>query len=439
MGCKVALFYLARKGYIEAMRPLKTILLCLVLLIAGGVLYLWQSKDSLAERVIKAELIKLGIPVESLTVTAVSTRSITLSDLALGEGGALHAKTATLNFNYDWTSRQLGAFDATIDGAELRAQIEDGQLLIGGIEKAWGSALTTASNKAIAVSLNGTLHLARDKAGHFEATLGDGLLTLIQNQKNMLLPLQVEAKGEGDLSKLTAQGNFHDARNRVKGSFDADYAVSGKTGTITWKTDSMRFSDKGFTFAQFSPGFADGVATVASKLAVSGVVNLKPGQWTVIPKITVLELPVDTLLASVLGDKAVVNGSVKGAVPIRIMKGGTWRIEKSRLINIGPMGIKMDPTAKGTALDAHPQAELVKSALSNLEVQKLTLDVQSTDNKGGVKLDWHFLGRNPELMGGKPVDFTLAVTMNVSDMWHSLQEVKRATRDAEQKLLRKKK
>lgn len=439
MGCKVALFYRRRKGYIRMMRLPKIILLCFVLLVAAGGLYLWQSKDSLAERVIKAELAKLGIPVQSLTVTGVSTRSITLADLALGEGGALHAKTATINFAYDWTSRKLGAFNATIDGVELRAQIDEGQLLIGGIEKAWGSALTTASSKAIAVSLNGSIAMARDTAGKFKATLNDGLLTLIQNQKNMLLPLQVEANGEGDFSKLTAQGNFRDARNRVKGSFDAEYAVTEKTGKITWKTDPMRFSDQGFTFAQLSPGFADGVATVASKLAVSGVVNLKPEQWTVTPKITVLELPVDALLASVLGDKAVVNGSVKGSIPIRIMKGGTWRIEKSRLINIGPMGIKFDPTASGTALDAHPQADLVKSALSNLEVQKLTLDVQSTDNKGGVKLDWHFLGRNPDLMGGKPVDFTLAVTVNLRDMWRSLQQVKRATREAEQELLRQKK
>lgn len=439
MERKLALFSRARKGYIEPMRTNKIILAFLLIAAAAMGFYLWNSKDSLAEQVIKSELAKLGIPVESLTVRAFSTRSITLADLALGEGGALHAQTAVLNFNYDWTSRQLGAFDATIDGIELRAQIDNGQVLIGGIEKAWGSALSTASDKAIAVALNGALKVERDAAGRFKANLQNGQLTLIQNQKNMVLPLEVDASGEGNLSKLTAQGVFHDARNRVKGSFDAAYAVTEKTGTITWKTDPMRFSQQGFTFAQLSPGFAEGIATVSSKLSVSGTVNLKPNQWTVTPKITVLELPVDTLLASVLGDKAVVNGTVKGSVPIRIMKGGDWRLEKSRLINIGPMAVKMDPTASGGAMQDHPQAELVKSALSNLQVEKLTLDVESTDNKGGVKLDWHFLGHNPDLMGGKPVDFTLAVTLNLRDMWRSIQEVKRATRDAEQELLRKKK
>ncbi len=437
MEAQLALFYRARKVYIGAMRPVRIILLCVLVAAIGGGIYLWGNKDSLAERMIKGELARLGIPVESLTVTAISTRSMTLADLKLGEGGALHANSAKLNFAYDWTSRKLGAFDATLEGVELRGQIEDGQILIGGIEKAWSTALTTATNKAIALSLNGTVKLARDASGHYNAALNDGLLTLIQNQKNMLLPLNVDATGEGDLTKLSTQGNFHDARKRVKGSFRANYAVTEKTGKITWETQPMRFSEKGFTFAQLSPGFAAGVATISSKLAVSGVADLKPQQWTVTPKITVLELPVDALLASVLGDKAVVNGTVKGSVPIRIMKGGNWRIEKSRLINIGPMAIKVNPATAGTAIDAHPQAELVKSALSNLEVEKLTLDVASTDNKGGVKLDWHFVGRNPDMMGGKPVDLTLAVTLNLQDMWNSVQQVKRATREAEKQLLRK--
>lgn len=417
---------------------LRIILLCLLVAAIGGGAYLWSNRDSLAERVIKGELARLGIPVESLTVSAISTRSITLSDLKLGEGGALHASKATLNFAYDWTDRQLEAFDATLEGVELRAQIQDGEVLIGGIEKAWSEVLVTADAKAIALSLNGVVKLARDASGHYNASLNDGLLTLIQNQKNMLLPLNVDATAEGDLSKLSAQGNFRDARKRVNGTFRADYAIAEKTGKITWETRPMSFSEKGFTFAQLSPGFAEGVATITSKLSVSGVANLKPDQWTVTPKITVLELPVDALLASALGDKAVVKGTVKGSVPVRIMKGGNWRIEKSRLINIGPMNVKVNPETAGASIEAHPQAELVKSALSNLEVEKLTLDVASTDNKGGVKLDWHFVGRNPDLMGGKPVDLTLAVTLNLRDMWSSVQQVKRATREAEKQLLRQK-
>lgn len=64
----------------------------------GGSAYVWLNRDSVAENAIKGELARLGIPVESLTVTGISPRSMTLADLKLGEGGALHVATATLNF-----------------------------------------------------------------------------------------------------------------------------------------------------------------------------------------------------------------------------------------------------------------------------------------------------------------------------------------------------
>lgn len=418
------------------MRVRNLLFIPVLLAVAGGA-YLWSQRDSVAEKLLKDQLAELSIPVESLTVTSFTTRRMELADVKLGEGGALHAERATIDFHYDWSTRKLGPFDAIFEGVELRGQVQDGEILLGGIEKAWSEALVTPNSKAIAVELNGALKLSRDKEAHYTAELSDGLLTLKQDQKNMLLPLQLTASGEGDLSNFNAQGKFHDARKRVKGSFDATYDITKKQGHITWKTDPMRFSEGALTFAQLSPAFAEGVTTISSRLSLSGVVNLQPDKWTVTPKIIVLELPVDTLLASALGEGTKVKGTVKGQVPIRISKGGNWRLEKSRLINIGPMNIAVDPTATGTAMDAHPQAELVKSALSNLEVETLTLDVASIDDKGGVKLDWHFIGRNPDVMGGKPVDLTLAVTMNLRDMWRSMQEVKRATREAEKQLLRK--
>lgn len=416
------------------MRTLRNILILLLcgVLAAGG--YLWLQRNAVAERFIRNELARRNIPVTAITVSSISTKSIHLSNLELGEGGALRADSAELNFAYSWQDRQLGALDATLQGVEVRAQVQDGEVLLGGIEKAWSTALITLNRTAIALALDGDLKFARDAAGAFTADLQNGKLSLVQSQKNLLLPLQVDASASGDTTKFTAQGNFHDARKTVNGTFNANYALDKKTGTITWNTQPMQFATNGFTFAQLSPGFADGVATIASKLAVSGKVDLKPNQWTVTPKITILELPVDTLLASVFGEGAVVQGKVKGAVPIRLSKGGAWRIEKSRLINIGPMLVRVNPATAGQALDAHPQADLVKSALSNLQVETLTLDISSTDSKGGVKLDWHFIGRNPDLLGGKPVDLTLAVTLNVEQMWRSLQEVKRATGKAERLL-----
>lgn len=420
------------------MRRWKIALLTILVLLAAVAGFAWLKASALAEYAIRDLLAKQNIPVESLRVVGLSTRSITLADLALGEGGAVRAKQAVVTFDYDWTARTLGAFDATLEGVQLRAQLQDGEILLGGIERAWSTALITPNSNAIAIALDGDVTLAHGADGDMNAALTNGQLTLMQQQKNMLLPLILNATAQSDGKDFTLTGNFHNDKKNVDGTFDGRYALEKKTGRVTWNTKPMRFAEKGFTFAQLSPAFADGIATIATQASLSGVVDLKPGQWTVTPKLTLVELPIDTLLASALGEGAAVRGSVKGTVPIRIMKGGAWRIEKSRLINIGPMEVKLNPAGgTGEMLKAHPQAELVKGALSNLQVETLTLDVQSIDAKGGVKLDWHFLGRNPDFMGGKPVDLTLAVTLNVSDMWKGMQQVKRATKDAERLLLGK--
>jgi hypothetical protein len=416
------------------MRTVKIILLILLALIVIGGGLLWFKSSSLAEQQIRALLEREHIPVQSLTVTGITTKSVALKDIAIGEGGALRAKTASIDFNYAWADGALGAFDATLDGVELRAQLQDGQLLIGGIENAWGTALITPTPQAIAIDLAGKMHITRTEAGALSASLNDGALTLSQHQKNLLLPLKINATAQGEGDQYRIKGSFADNKKNVDGTFSGDYSVESKTGHIQWDTKPMNFTTNGFTFAQLSPGFASGVATITSKASISGVVDLKPDAWTVTPKITLLELPVDTLLAKVLGEKTVIKGSVKGAVPIRISKGGAWRIEKSRLINIGPMAVQMDP-ATTQALGDNNNAQLVKTALSNLQVDTLTLDVESTDNKGGVKLNWHFIGNNPDFLNGKKVDFTLAVTANLQDIWDNMQQVKRATSAAQKQLL----
>lgn len=423
----------------EGMRTLKRILLLLLLLVIGAGLWLWQRADSLAERQIKSLLEAQHIPVQSLTVTDLSTKHIGLSDVALGEGGALRAKTATIDFKYGWSERKLGSFEATLDGVEIRAQLEDGEIFLGGVEKAWSTALLTPTPETIAIQLDGQLHVKQGENGDISVDLDHGLLTLIQRQKNMLLPLQVNASAQGEGQNYRISGTFNGDQKNVQGSFKGQYAMDTQRGSISWDTKPMSFSSNGLTFADLSPGFADGFSTIATKASLSGTVDLKPNQWTITPKLTLLELPVDHLLAQALGENTVINGTVKGTVPIRISKGGKWRIEQSRLINIGPMKVKLDPAMVDQTMGQHEQSGIVKAALSNLDVKTLTLDVASTDDKGGVKLVWHFVGSNAEVLQGKPVDFTLAVTANLQDMWQSMQEVKRATQEAERQLLKKSK
>jgi len=415
-------------------RWIMRLLLALLLLVAAGAGGLWLMRAQLAEKVVRQELAKLNISVPSLQVTGVSRQRITLSDVALGEGGAVRVQQAVIHFPQAWDDLKNGYFRAELEGVQMRALLQDGAVQLGGIERSWGAAEVTPNAKALAIALDAALQVDRTPA-RTGFVVTKGLITVSQNQKNLLLPLVLDATGELMGTKFSAQGSFADARTIVKGTLRAQYDMQQNIGNITWNTDSIRFDAAGFTFAQLSPLYAEGFETIASTAAVRGTVELAPGKWTVKPTLTIVELPVERLLSAAFGEGAQVKGSVQGSVPIRLTQGGGWRIEKSRLVNIGPMEIRVNPATAGQALSAHPQAELVQQALSNLQVETLTLDVSSTDSKGGVKLDWHFVGRNPELLGGKPVDLTLAVTLNVRDMWRSVQEVKNATREAE-KLLR---
>lgn len=410
------------------------LLLALLLLVAAGAGGLWLMRAQLAEKVVRQELAKLNIPVQSLQVTGVSRQRITLSDVALGEGGAVRVQQAVIHFPQAWDDLKNGYFRAELEGVEMRALLQDGAVQLGGIERSWGAAEVTPNAKALAIALDAALQVDRTPA-RTGFVVTKGLITVSQNQKNLLLPLVLDATGELMGTKFSAQGSFADARTIVKGTLRAQYDMQKDVGDIIWRTDPIRFDAAGFTFAQLSPLYADGFETIPSTLGMSGSITRHVRKWIVGSALIIEELPVERLLSAAFGEGAQVKGSVQGIVPIRLTPENGWTIERSRLVNIGPMEIRVNPATAGQALSAHPQAELVQQALSNLQVETLTLDVSSTDSKGGVKLDWHFVGRNPELLGGKPVDLTLAVTLNVRDMWRSVQEVKNATREAE-KLLR---
>lgn len=416
------------------MRIAKIILLSLLALALITAAAAWWQSRSLAENLIRDYLAERNIPVESLTVVAVGSRHATLGDIALGEGGALRAKEAVVQFHYDWKNRILGDVKATLTGVEMRAQVQDGEVLLGGVEKAWSTALVTPNDQAIAVLLNGDLVLNRTATGAMDAVLTDGSLSLSQSQKNLLLPLQLKATAKGTDTEFSIDGTFASKDGKVDGTFAGMYDRTSKSGELKWNTQPMDFAPDGFTFAQVSPFYAADLDTIVSRLAIAGTLTMKPKKWTVAPKLTIHSMPLEALLKDALGGSTQLEGRVKGDIPITIDQNGGWRINKSRLVNIGPMQMRL---AQDTpALSGNPQAEMVKGALSNLQIDTLTLDIQSTDSKGGVKLQFHFLGRNPDFLGGKKVDLNLAVTANLQDMWRSMQQVKALTREAEKELMK---
>lgn len=424
------------------MRALKIILLIVLiplLLVAGALTFAWFQRTGFAEDILRERLAEQNIAVESLTVSSVSARQITLSDVALGEGGALRAKSAQLNFKVDWTKRDWGNFYAVLKGVEARALLSEGQLLLGGVERAWGTALITPTADATAIRLTGDLEISGTKGGQFAGRLEKGQLTLSQQQKDLLLPLKLVAQGNGDAQRIIVQGMFYNDARQIDGDFNGSYALAEKRGQLKWNTKPIAFAPDGFTFAQLSPAYAEDFATFATRLSVAGTLDMRPGSWTVTPRLTIYEIPIEALLKDVLGEGTRITGMVKGEVPVRVSKGGNWRIEPADLKNIGNMHIALAPgTAGDKAFSAHPQAEVIKGALGNLQVEEMSLHIVSLDDKGGVKMQWHFKGRNPDYLNGKPVDLNLAVTANLRDMWRSATEVKKLQREAEQELLKSK-
>ena len=156
------------------------------------------------------------------------------------------------------------------------------------------------------------------------------------------------------------------------------------------------------------------------RVSAKGSIALSEKGWALKPTVKFLDLPLGAVLASALGDDATVDGTVTGSVPLEITDKG-WRIAPAQMRNKGGLRIAVSPV--GTTADlvqSHPQSQLVLSALSNFVVDTMRLDLRSTDAEGGVHLNWHFLGANPELYGGKKVDFTLAVNANLENIWLSV-------------------
>lgn len=397
----------------------------LLLAVAGAA---WVQATTIAERSIRAALAQYGIPVQSLTLTTLRPHRLAARAIALGEEGALRIGKLHARFDYDWRARRMGAVTVTLEDMEIHARLGQGKMLLGGIERLWEGAALPPDPAATDLRLAGALTLHRAADGTFSGQWREGRVTLGRRQEMLLLPLVATADMQGDAQSLRFSGAFASRGGDFSGNFAGDYAPQAGRGTITWETQPVDFSHTGFTLARLSPASAEGWDAITGRLSLRGTVSFLPEQWVLAPVVTIHALAVAPLLEPALGEGTQVRGSIEGVVPVRITKNGNWRFAPSRLVNSGPMEIRVHPQGKtGVMLAGHPQAALVQAALSNLRVETLTLDLKSTDAHGGLQLIWHFLGRNPDLQGGKPVDLTLAVTLNLRDMWRSVEEVKRAT------------
>lgn len=382
-------------------------------------LVVWLSLGFIAEQGISYVLGKRDIPVKSYRLEKLSRTHLVLRDVVMGEEGAVKAGRADIRLG--WDGKTLRSIDVTLEDADITALQDAEGLRLDGVERLWQASPPPAGADAMAIQWLGNLtaHYALE-VGAFKVQSTQGDLYLRRENKALIIPLALVLKLDGTLDgPATYEGTLQHEK-QLSASFKGNYDLAKKQGTTQWDIASIRFAPDGFRFSDLSPYYASEVPTFPMHVNAKGSFALSEKGWALKPTVKFLDLPLGALLAAALGDDATVDGTVTGSVPLEITDKG-WRIAPAQMRNKGGLRIAVSPV--GTTADlvqSHPQSQLVLSALSNFVVDTMRLDLRSTDAEGGVHFNWHFLGANPELYGGKKVDFTLAVNANLENIWLSV-------------------
>jgi hypothetical protein len=385
------------------------------------------------QHLVISELKKRNIPVQSLRVDNFSKTHVTLSNIALGNNGEV--KAARADITLQWTGTSPTVIDTALQHAEVNATLDSNGITLGGVETLWNTApQQQATGTVRKLALSGDLHVHFAPPGELRLTFKNDLLTLTQHEKPILLPINVSGTLQGDIAnQLNADLTFASEKNELQGKANGSYIIATQQGDFHWQTEPVAFAPAAIEFANLSPLYAADFKTFPITLVSSGTVRIRNNDWVATPSLNIVEMPLANVLASALGEGTIVEGLIGGTIPIRITPKG-WRIEPANMDNIGGLHIAITPgSASAQALSSHPQAPLVLGALSNFQVANMALKVNSTDNHGGVSLNWHFVGSNPDFMGGKKVDFTLAVNANLEDIVRSTASAQSLVGQAENK------
>jgi hypothetical protein len=137
-----------------------------------------------------------------------------------------------------------------------------------------------------------------------------------------------------------------------------------------------------------------------------------------------LELRVGALDLAALFEAAAVDGlsgdgRLSGAIPV-VVRGDTVAVENARLSSSAPGSVKFRSEAAIRALASQgPQVELMLKALENFQYETLTVTVDM-DSGYQTGLLIEMLGRNPDLMDGRPFQFNINLGANLAPFLEAL-------------------
>lgn len=127
------------------------------------------------------------------------------------------------------------------------------------------------------------------------------------------------------------------------------------------------------------------------------------------------------------------NTRLQGTLPVEV-EGTELRIREGRISNSVPGWIRYQPSATLSAsARQNPALDLALSALSNLQLEDLTLSLDYAPD-GTLHLHTRIQGQNPDWQQGRPIDLTLNIEENLLQLLRSLRVAQRIGEQLQEKL-----
>ena len=419
--------------------------------------------DMLQARML-AFLQQKNVPVNSLTVSHITPTSITLRDVNLGENHALTAKTITLAYR-GGTSMQNLTVNIHAEGMSMRAAQHQKVWQLGGIERLWNAAAKSTDAKATHYSVQGAADItvsaikqqvtgditlsqlemvekartirARDvviapdiDGGYGTVRIKGANIEILQAGKMLLAPMRLEGKAERKpgSDSITHTATMKGVEVPLEVTMAGEHVLSSGAGKASIRTTELAFHPDGLTFAALLPALAEGVDTPPMTLQVSDDITYKKNETPLHRgTVDVLSMPVGKLMAQALGKGATMEGTLKGSVPFVFRSEQDWQLKQATLENDGPMKLTLLPVPEAiggfvsTLSQILAKKDTTAGALNEVNVSRMTLAANSTDNKGNMLLQGAVEGFNPLLK--RPVKLHLNLTTNLHDLLRSMASV----------------
>lgn len=436
---------------------LRRLLLGIALLIVTLVLVVRFGSGMVAEKAASKYLAGKNVAAKTVRIQHASLRSALVSEAVVGTND--NVATQGLSIDYGYRDGALDVTRITADTLQITGSTADGGWDMGGVETLLpvkplakdakdivrftaetaldaslrGKALKLSTAKGVAQVEMGDMTLdAKNIAvtlvpskteGSMDWTLKADTIVVTGREGPLTAALNLSATGTVTAERIEGQGTLADKGRTMPLILRFAHGVeTGKT-TVQWTSNTIKLTEKSQGFAALSPLLAS-IPPMDAELRMQGNAVLekgKQGKYTHL--ITVDRAAMSPLLKLVLKDDVAITGDLSGTIPLAWSGEKIPQIKGAELKNTGPGTLVYDPlTGASAQLQGEAQAQVLLDALRKFQYK--TLDISaSSDKTGALKSTFHLIGANPDLYGGKSIDFTLNVNGNLLSILESQQKV----------------